>query len=141
MLLLEWYPMQSREGVKELKGVLKFRVMKLRSWGGDEVQGCEEVVQGLDEDGGGDKVQGCEEVVQGLDEVGGGGDKFQGCEAIIDGLRLEGGDEVQGLDESEGCDEFMRSNNVVYERSEDVDHDDYDYETENFMREDDFDYG
>ncbi|GAA0149294.1 hypothetical protein LIER_08511 [Lithospermum erythrorhizon] len=25
--------------------------------------------------------------------------------------------------------------------SDDVDHDDYDYETENFMREDDFDYG
>ncbi|GAA0152626.1 hypothetical protein LIER_11058 [Lithospermum erythrorhizon] len=34
----------------------------------------------------------------------------------------------------------MEINNVVYDRSEDVDHDDYDFQTEIFMREDDYNY-
>ncbi|GAA0142516.1 hypothetical protein LIER_03399 [Lithospermum erythrorhizon] len=47
--------------------------------------------------------------------------------------------EVQGP-QVEGVDEFMELNNVVYDRSENVDNEDYDFETEIFMREDDYNY-
>ncbi|GAA0139477.1 hypothetical protein LIER_01012 [Lithospermum erythrorhizon] len=76
---------------------------------------------------------------QGGERVEGGaeiqGDEVQGCEDVLGGVK-----KFRGWMQVGRGDEFMRSNNVVYDRNEDVDHDDYDYETENFMREDNFDY-
>ncbi|GAA0150937.1 hypothetical protein LIER_37205 [Lithospermum erythrorhizon] len=122
--ILGWYPMQVQ-------------------WGEDDnvVGNVEDRVEGMEVEG--DVVTDVSVVAQidDVERVEVPGVEVEGGVVDDDVERVEvPGVEVEGGPELEGVDEFMENNNVVYDRSEDIDHDDYDFETEIFMREDDYNY-